>query len=71
MGGNAIAIVSLFTLYLRNRLTVDLELLHAVARRGLKVKVISQIMGQANSVGSISIEAVFSSSDSSEQRRDI
>ena len=54
--------VCLLPFYLRNRLTVDLELLHvswvmAIALRGVKVEVV----GQANAVGPTSMEGSFSS----------
>ena len=54
--------VPLFSLYPRNRLTVDLELLHVSRsqikdRRGSKVKI--SAMGQANAVGPTSIDGSF------------
>ena len=57
----SVVTVRLFPFYLRNRLTIGLELLHeyvmTVARRGLKVKV--KVMGQANAVGPTLIEGSF------------
>ena len=56
--------VRLFPFYLRNRLTVDIEVLHArrsqtvYSSQRLKVKV--KVMGQDNAVGPTSTEGSFS-----------
>ena len=56
-----------FPLYLRNRLTFDLELLHVSighdhsSYRRFKIKIKVKIIGQANAVGPTSIEGSVSS----------
>ena len=62
MGGNAIASVRLFPIYLWNKLTVDLELLHASRSwPQLSRDWRSRSWGQANAVGPTSIVGSFSS----------